>query len=293
MSRYLSRELENHNEHRKLYFDFLKLCKKYNISLNISLQTYLEKYCVGNLYRFYCFYLNNLESFHFCKYLIDFCGKPIDVILKLFNDIGSDTYGIFRMRIPKIDINIKPIIDKILDIHLAFRLSYIFSKIDICIQSNTLKILYTGNPFRSIRKIIRGRIKNNKILDLDNKIIIQRLNNLKRYYDFKEYKDDEIKNYISTIYQNNKIIYDFITNHTAYDILELCKKKCEIELMIGIFYKDNKSISKNKILSYIMNNNPWLIIKLLQDEIDDFDRNQIKNLQINTKLSSRKIVIEI
>lgn len=288
VANYLTHELSNF-KYSRLNTKFLTLCIKYNnISYN-SFQNYLEKYCTKDLYKYYCFYQHDLEKFHFCKYLSNFIGKPINIILKLFVDVAT-----FDRSEQKLDILIKPIVRKILDVDLLFRLSCIFAKIDIHIQSNTLAILfdeYLFNSMKTIRTQVSDNIINNKILNLDNEQVIQLQNDLPKRR--KNMNIDEFKNYIITIYQNNKKIYDFITNCSTYEILELRKKKCDIDAMINNYYKNDKPISKASILSYIMDNDPWLIIKLLEDEINNFDRIQIKNLQINNKIPTRKIVIEI
>jgi len=111
------------------------IVKKYGQLIQLSIPEYIRNICnkTKKLYKYKIYYENDIEQFRLVRFLIDFFGKSINVILQVFSEHN------LICKIPqkfKQHAEICLAMKKIYDTHMAITLAKYFAEIDVQVRHN-------------------------------------------------------------------------------------------------------------------------------------------------------------
>lgn len=111
--------------------------------------------------------------------------------------------------------------------YLVFNLSYAFKQIDISLKSNTLHIMcpmgikYTNLMPATLRRLVNTALRTEQEMNFETDTCSIRIALLFG----KKCAKDEIIAFFTEVYQNNKKLCNFFTEHSFDEIQALCKKE--------------------------------------------------------------------
>ncbi|XWV25929.1 putative orfan [Tupanvirus soda lake] len=300
-----------YSEYQRAGRSFIGKCSKYcrnqfgmdyssNPPVRINFEQFMDKYFVRDKRVFIIYFKRDISELASVKFLEEFTGKSIIDILAIFDCINMKSDITYHI---KNDISVYQNVLKIINTHMLVYLSKVFYLLDIAIKTNTTQMLcqlYVNTNYSPLHGYLK-KFTNIFSVNLKNGTNVSEIINdldpddIKKKFDHTGSHHD-ITTGLCKIYECKKKLYDYFTNKTSADILAICQKYPDIDILIGHYFLTNRVVKKDFVINHLLKLDNFVIIYYLGENISVYDNEitQIKNLKAHTNnFTQSKIIVEI